>query len=144
MAIVNATPDSFSDGGQYADPPGAISHALHCVKEGADIVDVGGESTRPGAEPVGADEEIARVVPVIEGIRKHSLDILISVDTRKSEVAERAEHRQRAVEGGVAEGQAAQVAAQDAGREIRARAAATMRDYPETIPTQSQRVRLVR
>ena len=90
MAIVNTTPDSFSDGGLYAEAETAISHASSCVQAGADILDIGGESTRPGAQPVDADEEMARVLPVIEGIRKAHPDVLLSVDTRKAIVAEAA------------------------------------------------------
>ena len=80
MGIVNATPDSF-----WQESRGAVDRALQLIDEGADILDVGGESTRPGAEYIAADEEIRRVIPVIQGIRKHS-DIPISVDTRKSAV----------------------------------------------------------
>lgn len=83
--IVNVTPDSFSDGGRFADPAKAIAHALKLVEEGADLVDVGGESTRPGAEAVDTSEEIARIVPVIEGIAK-ATSVPISVDTSKPEV----------------------------------------------------------
>ena len=89
MGIVNVTPDSFSDGGQYLDTDSAFDHARQMVAEGADIIDIGGESTRPGSDPVEQAEEIARVVPVIKRLRKHC-DIPISVDTTKSEVAERA------------------------------------------------------
>ena len=86
MGILNVTPDSFSDGGSWTDTEIAIKHALTMIDEGADIIDVGGESTRPGADPVDAEIEIARVVPVIEGISATS-DIPISIDTSKSEVA---------------------------------------------------------
>jgi len=89
MGILNVTPDSFSDGGQYDDSASAVDHALCMVEEGADIIDIGGESTRPGAQPVPAEEEIARVVPVIRGIRARS-GIPISIDTRKVAVAETA------------------------------------------------------
>ena len=89
MGIVNATPDSFSDGGKYFDCDVAVAHALKLVQDGAGIIDIGGESTRPGAREIPIDEEIARVVPVIEKIRAHS-DIKISIDTRKPEVAEAA------------------------------------------------------
>ncbi|HEY5894190.1 MAG TPA: dihydropteroate synthase [Chthoniobacterales bacterium] len=89
MGIVNATPDSFSDGGQFLDPDAAVEHALNLVAEGAEFIDVGGESTRPRATPVDADEEKRRVLPVIAGLRKKS-DVLISVDTYKPEVAEAA------------------------------------------------------
>lgn len=86
MGIVNATPDSFSDGGQFLAPESAVSHALRLVGDGADIIDIGGQSTRPGSEPVPLDVELARVVPVIESLRARS-DVLISVDTSKAEVA---------------------------------------------------------
>ncbi|HEX3917476.1 MAG TPA: dihydropteroate synthase [Caulobacteraceae bacterium] len=86
MGIVNVTPDSFSDGGRFLDPAAAVAHALRLADEGADILDVGGESTRPGAQPADATEEIARVVPVIEGIRARSA-IPMSIDTMKPAVA---------------------------------------------------------
>lgn len=89
MGILNVTPDSFSDGGKFYQPQQAVRQALQMIEEGADIIDIGGESTRPGAEPVSAAEEIRRVVPVIEALRKKS-DVLISVDTYKSEVARQA------------------------------------------------------
>lgn len=89
MGIVNVTPDSFSDGGRFVSPKAAIDHALRLVEEGADIIDIGGESTRPGAEPVSAEEELRRTIPVIEGLRRKS-EIPISVDTTKSIVASRA------------------------------------------------------
>lgn len=87
MGILNVTPDSFSDGGLYSDKSKAIERALEMVSEGADIIDIGGESTRPGADKINADEELKRVIPVINGIRKHS-DVLISIVTYKSIVAE--------------------------------------------------------
>jgi len=83
--IVNVTPDSFSDGGQFADPVAAIAHGVKLVEAGADLLDIGGESTRPGAEPVDAAAEIARVVPVIEGLAK-ATRVPISIDTSKPEV----------------------------------------------------------
>ena len=86
MGILNVTPDSFSDGGKYLEKNTAINHALEMIDEGADIIDIGGESTRPFSNPVSLKEEISRVVPVIEGIRKKS-DICISIDTTKSQVA---------------------------------------------------------
>ena len=86
MGVVNVTPDSFSDGGRYFDEHAAVSHALHLVEQGADILDIGGESTRPGAEPVSAADEIARVVPVIEAVRREST-APISIDTMKPAVA---------------------------------------------------------
>lgn len=85
MGIVNVTPDSFSDGGRYVAVEAAVAHALRLVEEGAAIVDIGGESTRPGAAPVGVDEELRRVVPVIEGLRRVS-NVVISIDTSKPEV----------------------------------------------------------
>lgn len=86
MGILNVTPDSFSDGGDYYEKNLAVEHALKMVNQGADIIDIGGESTRPFSEPVSFDEEISRVIPVIEGIRKNS-DVCISIDTTKSQVA---------------------------------------------------------
>ena len=86
MGILNVTPDSFSDGGMYYDATRAIDFALQMAEEGADIIDVGGESTRPGAKTVELQKECDRILPVIEGIRTKS-DILISIDTYKSEVA---------------------------------------------------------
>ena len=86
MGILNITPDSFSDGGQFVELDRALAHAEQMIAEGADIIDVGGESTRPGGEPVSAEEEIGRVVPVIEALAK-SFETPISVDTTKSEVA---------------------------------------------------------
>ncbi|HET6656096.1 MAG TPA: dihydropteroate synthase [Gammaproteobacteria bacterium] len=85
MGIVNVTPDSFSDGGQFIDPDAAVAHARRLVAEGADIVDIGGESTRPGAAPVDADAEIRRVIPVVERLAAE-LPVPISVDTGKPEV----------------------------------------------------------
>jgi len=86
MGVLNVTPDSFSDGGDFIDPGAAIRHGLQQAAEGAAILDVGGESTRPGARPVAAPEEIDRVVPVIRGLRE-KWDGLISIDTSKAEVA---------------------------------------------------------
>lgn len=88
MGILNVTPDSFSDGGQFIDKDTAVAHALQMVDEGADIIDVGGESTRPGAPPVPEDEELRRVVPVVETLTEE-LHIPVSVDTYKSNVARR-------------------------------------------------------
>jgi dihydropteroate synthase len=90
MGIVNVTPDSFSDGGVIADPRGAAGHAVRLVEEGAAIVDVGGESVRPGAQPVGVDEELRRVIPALERIIPACPGIAISIDTTKADVAERA------------------------------------------------------
>ena len=89
MGVVNVTPDSFSDGGLYLDTDAAVAHAGELIGEGADIVDVGGESTRPGAEPVALGEEVERVVPVVERVAVHT-DVPVSVDTRKLAVAEAA------------------------------------------------------
>jgi dihydropteroate synthase len=89
MGILNVTPDSFSDGGQYYDRDKAIEHGLAMVEQGADIIDIGGESTRPGAAEVTVEEEIGRVIPIIEKI-KASSGVPISIDTRKAEVAESA------------------------------------------------------
>lgn len=85
MGVVNVTPDSFSDGGLYLDPEAAIAHGRELAAAGAEILDVGGESTRPGAEPVDAEEELRRIVPVVEGLR--GLGCEISVDTSKAPVA---------------------------------------------------------
>ena len=84
MGILNVTPDSFSDGGKFIDTDAAVAHALRMGDEGAEIIDIGGESTRPGAAEVTADEELSRVVPVIEKLRGRA-DIAISIDTRISE-----------------------------------------------------------
>lgn len=89
MGIVNVTPDSFSDGGLWLDPAKAVEHALQLVEDGADILDVGGESTRPGSEAVSLEEELRRVVPVVEQLRART-ERLISVDTQKAEVARQA------------------------------------------------------
>lgn len=89
MAIVNVTPDSFSDGGLHADVEAAVAHALACVEEGAVILDIGGESTRPGAAEVTPDEEMARVVPVISALRQKT-DALISIDTYRAATAKAA------------------------------------------------------
>ena len=87
MGILNVTPDSFSDGGQFSNTEAAIAHAARLIDEGADIIDVGGESTRPGARAVNSDEEAGRVVPVIAGITTRWPGILISIDTVKADVA---------------------------------------------------------
>ena len=93
MGVVNVTPDSFSDGGRYLDPRLAVEHGLRLVEEGADVLDLGAESTRPGggvygagADPVTAADEIERLRPVIEGLRSRT-EIPLSIDTRKAEVA---------------------------------------------------------
>jgi dihydropteroate synthase len=87
MGIVNVTPDSFTDGGMYLTTDDAVRHGARLVDEGADVLDVGGESTRPGAEPVDVDEELRRVIPVIEGLTEIQQTTPISIDTRKPEVA---------------------------------------------------------
>ncbi len=89
MGIVNVTPDSFSDGGRYFQPAAAVEHALRLVAEGADLLDVGGESTRPGAEPVKADEELRRVMPVLEALCPQ-VAVPVSIDTSKAAVAREA------------------------------------------------------
>jgi dihydropteroate synthase len=89
LGIVNATPDSFSDGGRFPDPAAACDHGLGLLREGASILDIGGESTRPGAVPVSADEEIRRVLPVIMALRAKT-EAPISIDTSKAAVAEAA------------------------------------------------------
>jgi len=87
MGIVNVTPDSFSDGGMFEDVDAAVKHGLQLLEEGADVLDIGGESTRPGSDPVDEDEERARVLPVLEGLRREAPEALLSVDTRKATVA---------------------------------------------------------
>lgn len=89
MGVLNVTPDSFSDGGRYADRAKALKRAMQIIEEGADIIDVGGESSRPGSLPVDAETELSRVLPVVEQL-KAKTEVLISVDTRKSVVAEAA------------------------------------------------------
>src|SRR6185369_11551581 len=86
MGILNVTPDSFSDGGQFVTVDSALAHAKQMIAEGADMIDVGGESTRPGGEPISVEDEIQRVVPVIEALAQRT-DTPISIDTTKSEVA---------------------------------------------------------
>lgn len=87
MGIVNVTPDSFSDGGQYNSVDRAVTHAMELYEQGADIIDIGGESTRPGHTVISSEEEIARVVPVIESLYKVAPHIPISIDTYKADVA---------------------------------------------------------
>jgi len=89
MGVLNVTPDSFSDGGLYFDPDKAIAHGLRMVDEGADVIDVGGESTRPGSKPLALEEELRRIIPVIETLAG-KVDVPISIDTYKSAVASRA------------------------------------------------------
>lgn len=90
MGILNVTPDSFSDGGKYLTEELAVNHALEMINNGADIIDIGGESSRPGSEPISIDEEISRVIPVIQKILDKKPEAIISVDTYKSKVAEMA------------------------------------------------------
>jgi len=87
MGILNVTPDSFSDGGRYSTPDAAVEHVRSMAAAGADIIDIGGESTRPGAAPVSVDEEISRVLPVIERVSVSDIHLPISIDTRRSQVA---------------------------------------------------------
>jgi dihydropteroate synthase len=89
MGIVNVTPDSFSDGGRFLEPSAAVEHGLQLAEGGADLLDVGGQSTRPGAETVGPDEELRRVMPVISALAEHTF-VPISVDTDKADVAREA------------------------------------------------------
>jgi dihydropteroate synthase len=89
MGVLNITPDSFSDGGEFLDPAAALAQAERLVADGADILDIGGESTRPQADFVPPDEELRRVIPVIEGLRAKT-DVVLSIDTRKAEVMRRA------------------------------------------------------
>src|SRR5438552_15553144 len=86
LGIVNVTPDSFSDGGRFAAADAAVAHGLELVRQGADLLDVGGESTRPGAGPVLLDEELRRVVPVVRELAARA-GVAVSVDTSKAEVA---------------------------------------------------------
>jgi dihydropteroate synthase len=90
MGVLNVTPDSFSDGGLYLDAKSAVEHGLEMMRQGADWIDVGGESTRPGSTPVPPDVELARVLPVIRGLHGRAPALSISIDTTKSEVAEQA------------------------------------------------------
>ncbi len=95
MGILNVTPDSFSDGGRFVDIGSALAHAESMIAHGAEIIDVGGESTRPGAEPVDKDEELRRVIPIIEALAKrsgHCAQFVLSVDTMKPAVARAAIH----------------------------------------------------
>src|SRR6267154_5700621 len=87
MGIVNVTPDAFSDGGEFLQAAAAIAHGARLAEEGAAILDIGGESTRPGAEPVAAEEELRRVVPVVEGLAASVTGSQLSIDTSKAAVA---------------------------------------------------------
>ncbi|MEK3718612.1 dihydropteroate synthase [Paenibacillus sp. FSL R7-0333] len=116
MGILNVTPDSFSDGGLWTERDRAVEHALQMAAEGADIIDIGGESTRPGHQPVSAEEELARVLPVIERIHQAAPHLPLSIDTYKAEVARQAiqagAHIINDVWGAKADPQMAAVAAQ--------------------------------
>ncbi|HEV3094507.1 MAG TPA: dihydropteroate synthase [Solirubrobacteraceae bacterium] len=90
MGVVNVTPDSFSDGGLFLDEQAAVDHGVELVRQGADILDVGGESTRPGAEPVAVEEELRRVAPVVQGLVRSAPTTQISIDTSKAAVAQAA------------------------------------------------------
>lgn len=90
MGVVNVTPDSFSDGGDFLRPERAVEHGIRLAEQGADILDIGGESTRPGSDPVSVEEETRRVVPVIQGLRAALPEMLLSVDTSKAPVAAQA------------------------------------------------------
>lgn len=90
MGILNVTPDSFSDGGHFNSLQNSLKQVERLVQEGADIIDIGGESTRPFADPVSEDEELKRVIPVIQAIRQHYTDLLVSIDTTKARVAKEA------------------------------------------------------
>ena len=90
MGILNVTPDSFSDGGLFYNTDEAVSHALQLIEYGIDIIDIGGESTRPGAKKIAEEEEIQRIIPVVKQIRELSPEIIISIDTTKSMVAQKA------------------------------------------------------
>jgi len=90
MGVLNVTPDSFSDGGQFVDAEAAFRHAERMVQEGAAILDVGGESSRPGSEPVGLEEELRRVIPIVHRIRVRFPDLFLSIDTYKAETARQA------------------------------------------------------
>ena len=91
MGILNVTPDSFSDGGKFLNVAPAVSHAKDMIENSVDIIDIGGESTRPGAESISVEEELQRVIPVIQAVRKElGEDIIISIDTYKARVAKEA------------------------------------------------------
>jgi dihydropteroate synthase len=90
MGVLNVTPDSFSDGGQFVDEDAAFQHAVRMTEEGAAILDIGGESSRPGSEPVALEEEIRRVIPIMRRIRATFPDLLLSIDTYKAETARQA------------------------------------------------------
>src|SRR5579859_7210220 len=89
LGIVNVTPDSFSDGGRFLDADAAVAHGLRLVEQGADLLDIGGESSRPGSQPISLEEELARVLPVVRRLAAQT-SVPLSVDTCKSEVAHQA------------------------------------------------------
>ncbi len=115
MGILNVTPDSFSDGGQYTLVERAVEHALQMMQDGADLIDIGGESTRPGHDPVSTEQELERVIPIIEALHRQAPHIPLSIDTYKAEVAKQAlqagAHIINDVWGGQADPLMAQVAA---------------------------------
>jgi dihydropteroate synthase len=90
MGVLNVTPDSFSDGGRFLEVDAAVAQGCALLADGATIIDVGGESTRPGSEPVALETELERVLPVIEGLRRRSVEAILSIDTSKAEVARQA------------------------------------------------------
>jgi dihydropteroate synthase len=136
MGIVNVTPDSFSDGGRYLEAAAAIAHGLELAVAGAAIVDVGGESTRPGADPVAADEELRRVLPVVAGLVAHGVSV--SIDTTKSVVARAALDAGAVmvndVSGGTADPEMLRVVAESAAAYV----AMHMRGTPRTMQQQVQ------
>ncbi len=105
MGVLNVTPDSFSDGGRYLDPDAAVKHALEMVEEGADLIDIGAESSRPGAEPVSEAEELHRLIPVVQEVCRH-VSVPVSVDTTKAAVARAAIEAGAAVVNDISAGQA--------------------------------------
>ena len=92
MGVLNVTPDSFSDGGRFAARDAAVAHAVAMVNAGASLIDVGGESTRPGSQPVAEEEQIRRVVPVIEEVKRRGVEVIVSIDTTRAAVAAAALH----------------------------------------------------
>jgi len=137
MGVLNVTPDSFRDGGRYLDPVRAVEHGIEMVAAGADIIDVGGESTRPGAHEVPAEEELRRIVPVIERLARR-IRIPISIDTRKAMVARAALHAGAAIINDVSA-----LSFDPALAAVAARARATvilthMRGLPETMATMAE------
>ena len=130
MGVLNVTPDSFSDGGRWLDPEAAISHGLRLVAEGADVVDIGGESTRPGAAEVPIEEELRRVLPVVDALAGH---VRVSIDTKKREVAEAALDAGATILNDVSAGLYEVAAVHDAGW-----VAMHMRGTPLTMQEQAQ------